>query len=796
MNSGSADVCEEALLGPPGTPRQGPRLRLVGRASAVELDRLLLELSGRAARCRFVQGRLATLLLANRGWRTLGFVRLSDYSRERLGIGARAVEESARVSAALEKLPRMTDAFLNGTLSWTSVRLVAGVASARDEAQWIERAMNAPVRALTEIVRASAGAASVPTSFTNEDNDDPSMRWSVRASQMTLRLWRAANELAQRVAGSTLTYARVLELVAAEAASAVPSSPGGNHELDPTNASLLDRLRGITRGDAGAPAAATHNDDPVASNGNGCFPATTQCDEKIGTDGQRGTSPGASSSHPPFDWREGLEARDPQLAAFLTEPAAEKSSSGEPCAVAAHAELETVTEDGISYDWRRGLEERDPELAALLVSLEGAETDDSAETDDRSDRASDGTTDDPGPFPYRSMEAILADIAVSEGFAWLAAASSTGAANGSLGQLEALLQRLEDADPFTLDARLRQVRSTAERVDAQLASLLREAVDGRLYRELGFASLDYYVESRLGICPRSAWNLLAIERATRRSPLLAAAWGDGQLSSLAARTILPVLGHCHDRDWILRAQSVTLRRLEAEVAWTLERIEDGRSAEPPPDDVDLTDAPLSCLTIERLQMCSRPAPVPSVDAAVGAPAPGKIPGLASPPCTQVTFFAPQSVVILAEETMLGLRVGSESRAAAFERMLALAILEWMKAPTHRDPVFARDGWRCAVPGCSSRRNLHDHHVIFRSRGGGNGRDNRITVCAAHHLHGLHRGRIRACGAAPQDVVWELGVRFGGGEPLARLRGDRYLDRRSQATYRDRPRPVHSSVRSR
>ena len=96
---------------------------------------------------------------------------------------------------------------------------------------------------------------------------------------------------------------------------------------------------------------------------------------------------------------------------------------------------------------------------------------------------------------------------------------------------------------------------------------------------------------------------------------------------------------------------------------------------------------------------------------------------------------------------------------------------------NRDPVFARDGWRCAVPGCSSRRNLHDHHLLFRSHGGNNGRDNRVTVCAAHHLHGIHAGRIRAWGTAPDDVTWELGVRRGR-RPLLRLRGDRYVSCRA------------------
>ena len=98
--------------------------------------------------------------------------------------------------------------------------------------------------------------------------------------------------------------------------------------------------------------------------------------------------------------------------------------------------------------------------------------------------------------------------------------------------------------------------------------------------------------------------------------------------------------------------------------------------------------------------------------------------------------------------------------------------EWEDQPGHRDPVFARDGWRCAVPVCTSRRELHDHHVVFRSRGGGNERTNRITLCALHHLRGLHAGRIRAEGDAPHAITWEIGV-WPGRRPLLRLVGERY-----------------------
>jgi hypothetical protein len=70
-------------------------------------------------------------------------------------------------------------------------------------------------------------------------------------------------------------------------------------------------------------------------------------------------------------------------------------------------------------------------------------------------------------------------------------------------------------------------------------------------------------------------------------------------------------------------------------------------------------------------------------------------------------------------------------------------------------VFERDGYRCTVPGCTSQRNLHARHVLFRSRGGRDDLANLVTLCAAHHQRGVHRGVIRISGRAPDELVFEL-----------------------------------------
>jgi hypothetical protein len=73
-----------------------------------------------------------------------------------------------------------------------------------------------------------------------------------------------------------------------------------------------------------------------------------------------------------------------------------------------------------------------------------------------------------------------------------------------------------------------------------------------------------------------------------------------------------------------------------------------------------------------------------------------------------------------------------------------------------------------VPGCSSYRNLHNHHIRYRSAGGSNAIANRTTLCAWHHQRGVHVGAVRIRGHAPAALRIELGVRPGQ-PPLAAYR---------------------------
>ncbi len=568
-------VPREHLEPPPGDQQR----YVVRDECALLLDGYLRRLARQEACGRRVLGALAGAFLGQQGQHALGFARLGDFARERLGLSARELQTLAHVSARLAALPAVAAAFESGQLSWTQVRLLAGVATAETAAAWLETARGRTVRALEAMI---AQETRRPVQRDDMLDEEPRVQIRLACPRRVRERWHAVTVLARAVIGAEMAPWEVADAVAAEGFSA--------RDVEPA--------------------------DPMAG------------------------LPGPEADPPP-----------------------ERIDLGETPAVFG------------ALDW---------------------------------------TAID---------EALPADL------------ERLGEGAGAL-------------NAFALDGRMRTLVRALQRIDWQMGRLLRTVFALRLHRLLGFPSAAAYAHERLGLSPRKARALVALERKTWEAPALLAAYREGQLSWLRALALLPVLDEENAPAWIGRAQAVTVRRLVDEVEWVVERRAAGAapaaSAPPPPG---------TPLVLPERQMRAHDE-CPPLDA-------------------EIVFYAPASLKVLLREAMAVFAKPLEPPWRGFERLLEHAQAEWEQLPRHRDPVFARDGWRCAVPACTSRRNLHDHHLLFRSRGGGNARDNRITVCAWHHLRGIHQGRVRAWGTAPDDVTWELGLRSGCA-PLLRLHGDEYL----------------------
>src|SRR5882724_7504602 len=110
-------------------------LRRLDRAdAALVVDGYLRRLASQEARARRIFGTLASASLRRRAHHVLGFVRVDDYARERLGLSGRELQSTARVATGLRELPTLAAAFERGALSWTEARLLVAVASPDTEA--------------------------------------------------------------------------------------------------------------------------------------------------------------------------------------------------------------------------------------------------------------------------------------------------------------------------------------------------------------------------------------------------------------------------------------------------------------------------------------------------------------------------------------------------------------------------------------------------------------------------------------------------------------------------------------
>ena len=135
-------------------------------------------------------------------------------------------------------------------------------------------------------------------------------------------------------------------------------------------------------------------------------------------------------------------------------------------------------------------------------------------------------------------------------------------------------------------------------------------------------------------------------------------------------------------------------------------------------------------------------------------------------CARGTFTAwmPVSVAEVVKAAFRAARAAAKRWLSAGECLVALAehfIETWKaklkQANTLQRRVRARDRHFCQVPGCS-RAAVHAHHIIPRSQGGSDDPENLISLCAAHHLFGIHGGRMRVTGTAPDKLIWEFGLR--------------------------------------
>lgn len=384
----------------------------------------------------------------------------------------------------------------------------------------------------------------------------------------------------------------------------------------------------------------------------------------------------------------------------------------------------------------------------------------------------------------------------------------------SLAALEDLTSRAGQGGSKELDAQIRALIRLEDDLERRLAGVLADMADQNAWARLRFDSVGHYAEQRLGMSRSSAQDRVRAVRGLSHLPIVKTAYEGGHIGLDAALLLVRVLERGGSEEektqeaWVRRAMEASVKRLRDEERLTGRWFAMGsRSDEDSQGDAAAQSPATTCLppddaawqrSLRRQAGSTRRRIALLGEIALESPAGDvffrlRLPSdLASAFLSSVESARSRLARIVEEvpwdqpwptehETGEGAVHAAASLLCA--RMFSircrrspawvglLALLEefcrtWddpeMSPERQADAVYIRDGWRCTAPGCTSRRNLEDHHIVYRSRGGNDDLSNRTCLCRFHHQMGEHGGLARCRGVAPMGVLWALGRGGAGG----------------------------------
>ncbi|MDQ7826855.1 MAG: hypothetical protein RDV48_28915 [Candidatus Eremiobacteraeota bacterium] len=722
------------------------------------LDWNLWCLSSAAVRLDLLIGE--ALLSLNGKLEMLGYVRVSDFVREELGISSRSGYELMRNAKALQKLPLIREALEKGQLRKSALRYLFQVVKPETEAEWLSKAMQCTVREIEEEVKkfkSGAGEAGIDSFVAGDDDEEDagSLAVSARAPFSVAAKWDRALEVFRRMEEAELPSEHFVEALIGEFVASAP-------------------LEGL--GDPGTTLQSPEDSDsgtgkPGAREAAGAALCRLQGNESHGDCATHGEGAYSRNSLDASDTREnGADPAIEEKALLLGALAGaigsldDEASFGErdmELARQVHKDLEEVSHLWEFLPWKPVTVELPPEFQA--------------------------------PLSHRPE----ADTAVTP--------------DGTLVR--------PPADPFKTVARLRKMASLLHSLSFYQGRLLRTLNNFGLYKDMLFLSLGHYTRERLGMSRSTAYSLIKLERSYLEYPDMLDLVQVGKLSPEQARHLARVFneGTRVQGAWLSYAQEVPVATLMAAVEGFLRfakrAVHKKWDIHPEAFEVAVTGRSVKRI-IQADSIAHEPNGDMGLDAAVqisaqqktgegghssgGAviwevtqgrehpdlpeilsilsgetPEEGTFGSNLSDRGTLIRFFIKKDLVPLWNHAVRIWAAGRPETAVDASQQLALfieALLDTFLAtwdlPEKRDihhRTLARDNYQCQAPGCKCRRNLHSHHIIFRSHGGSDKLHNRITLCMAHHLRCVHEGHLVIRGRAPHILtfIFPLGREIGG-----------------------------------
>lgn len=306
----------------------------------------------------------------------------------------------------------------------------------------------------------------------------------------------------------------------------------------------------------------------------------------------------------------------------------------------------------------------------------------------------------------------------------------------------------------------------------------------KLYRELGYSSMNQYATVALKFSKTRANDFLRLARRLEELPAVRRSVASGELGYTKAREIIRVASPKTEHDWLAAAATMTRKDLEKKVARVRKRAMQRKNtaqvelltapreeraetklATTAPVRIGMTVTAEQAARYEALWQRLGTAPNPedllealvvladqrsdaiagtsesatqSKDDSCAGTAPRGAAVSSRPPVQIHVHQCPDCGATEANGRQLDradcARVACDAAIATPDRRNSTTI-----PPRTRRNVLARDRHRCQAPGCAHTRFLEVHHVVSRAQGGSNDAENLITLCAACHRLWYERG---------------------------------------------------------
>lgn len=296
-----------------------------------------------------------------------------------------------------------------------------------------------------------------------------------------------------------------------------------------------------------------------------------------------------------------------------------------------------------------------------------------------------------------------------------------------------------------------------------------EIMSRRLFRELGYNSINQYAQQGLGWSRTRTTDFIRLCQKLEALPEVKREVTEGELGYTKIREVVKVADAANEKEWLEVAKKESRRELEKQVKLARRRAADNRQGQPsllPSSTADADSPPPSAVTFrfglelsaeqqarfealwERIHKLGG-LPADRVEALlgvmagyvalaenpIGAQAQNLPPRGGNPPvqihvhqcpdCGKTTVQTNGGEVPLAE---------SEAEKCACDALIHRPGQRSTTTipPRVRREVLARDRHRCRRKGCGHAHFLEIHHIVPRSRGGSHQPDNLITLCSACH----------------------------------------------------------------